>query len=446
MNIEHDNSPQIIISEYPLPFAGSISHAYLDLPKAGEYVLNRNSVVKIFGWALTKTATDSFKVIIKQQEIEHEYHPTISRPDVLDHFENGSGKGTLREKCGFYIEVTLHASLEIYLKTDEALHLWKHLRLTNNSDRLSILAWKNFITNNLEQISEEQSLSLQKVELNFIKSIITEKAYKIFKPIEVSKINSLSKTEHAYFQKFINKTKSESFCVNLIDSIRASNNIKLPHPFKEGISTSKDSYHYINGRTLLRFTTDNNETFFLIQYVSSGDALFFPNRNIIVLDYHLSYDDVVEHIQALCKNFNYVLEKSKIKNQKFGGIIASHGRPYHFYYDTLPAINLLNKSQLLHTAPQIIMNTGGDFLSIKDLYSLNIEETVLNSNEIERSTQTNQSFYIQAGIRYQSNNEIDNNNILDLDSKIREYSIKNKTNSAKQIIDKTKKCFPLIWF
>ncbi|TKD44169.1 hypothetical protein [Azotobacter chroococcum] len=439
--------PRIIIKEYDL--SSVILNSHLDLPKPGEALNNQQKNIKIAGWVLSKDPKKELHIVIKQNSIEQEYNLNTLRPDVLDCLASGLGKGTPREKCGFHFECQVSDELEIYFKIENTLYLWRHIRITSNTDRKTeniILAWQSFITNDLDKISEELCASLKEADSETIANLLIGSPKILFTPEAAHTITSLSESEKAYFSDFISDTKKDNFCLQLVRSAKTLNTIQLPHPFKAGLSSSRESYHYINGRTLIRFTTDDNEIFFLVQHVSSADAIYFPNRKILVLDRHLHYNDVAQQIQAICKNFDRVLIQAKNqKNNIFGGIIASHGRPYHFYYDVAPAVQSLKINGLLDEIPQIIMYSGGDFISFKDIYKLSSNELTLSIKDIEQSTQKNNTFYIHTGVRYESN-DIDKELTDGFDFAIRNYSVKNTTEYAKGIISEARKCFPLIWF
>ncbi|MFB8831496.1 hypothetical protein ACE0DR_24775 [Azotobacter sp. CWF10] len=165
-----------------------------------------------------------------------------------------------------------------------------------------------------------------------------------------------------------------------------------------------------------------------------------------MLDRHLHYQDIVEQIQAICKNFDSLLIQARNEQHNtFGGIIASHGRPYHFYYDIAPAVHSLKLNGLLDEIPQIIMYPGGDFISLKESYNIKTNELVLGVKSIEQLTQKNNTFYIHTGVRYEHNN-ISQTLTEGFDATICSYAIKNPTPQAKEIIKEARKCFPLIWF
>ncbi len=109
------------------------------------------------------------------------------------------------------------------------------------------------------------------------------------------------------------------------------------HPFTGNPVPCRGSLSHENTYNIVAFG-HGDELVFVIQRVSSIEALYFPRRNLLI-SFRLHQD----HIEKLFSEIKF--EKFPLKEgREFAGFILSHHRPYHLFYDVLPAFTDIDRS------------------------------------------------------------------------------------------------------
>jgi len=176
--------------------------------------------------------------------------------------------------------------------------------------------------------------------------------------------------------------------------------------------------------------------------VSSADAVYFPGRDCVLLLQHIPLDTVKRVIGDLCSQFSTALKASLDRgNNRFLGVLVSHGRPYHFYYDIAPTVYELDEVGLLPRLPALVHYPGADFCSFSDLLNVQVDEIIQSCRELSSNT-AGKGFYVHVGYPYSSERET-----------IAKHFDRRLLARARSTIDlecedyqRAIKCYPLIWF
>ncbi|ASF44844.1 response regulator [Methylovulum psychrotolerans] len=156
--------------------------------------------------------------------------------------------------------------------------------------------------------------------------------------------------------------------------------VSLPSPFSPNRAYCQESYEVAPDLNCLRFT-DGKQVFFLVQLLSTADALYFPVDNVFLVLAHINESHVKRLQEKLMKDFAKNVAYATSSNT-FAGVIASHSRPSHFYYDVWPALfELAKEAPVLENLPTIIMRKDHDFNDPSLLFSYD-KYQVLDSAEI----------------------------------------------------------------
>ncbi len=148
---------------------------------------------------------------------------------------------------------------------------------------------------------------------------------------------------------------------------RCVNGEKRPfrHPLTGVAANCYDSFNQENLYQALAID-DGTEPVYIIQRLSSLDAFYFPARDLVV-SFRLQDSHVAELFGAVD------LAKRRRKSvHHFAGFILAHHRPYHYFYDVLPAFNDIDasweKENEHKRAVDLIQLQGGDYLPLNVLY------------------------------------------------------------------------------
>jgi len=186
----------------------------------------------------------------------------------------------------------------------------------------------------------------------------------------------------------------EHFCIDLVRHA-AGGRLSVPSPFSTGQAYCSESLDTGNGVNCLRFV-DGDNSFFLLQYVSSADGLYFPAENLLINLSHINEAHVRRLQEKLLLDFAKVVSYSRSTNSFFG-IIASHNRPYHFYYDIWPSlVELAGNQDLVEKIGTVVMRKDHDFVA-PTLVTAFRKCVVLDQNEIDSITIDENKFFVHLG-------------------------------------------------
>lgn len=162
--------------------------------------------------------------------------------------------------------------------------------------------------------------------------------------------------------------------------------------------------------------------FYFLQWVSFCDGVFFPEENSAVFLHHFNKEAF-----RLCQKAG-AFSKFPKTVRKFGGLICSHNRPYHYFYDVLPGIELLREKfpRLNKIVPDFYSLRGGDFYPFDLLYGFKPTVSV-DSEFLNEMSEKEGKYFVNVGIL---GIEFNKNNLpwlRKLDDRIRKLSSGNGT-------------------
>lgn len=101
------------------------------------------------------------------------------------------------------------------------------------------------------------------------------------------------------------------------------------------------------------------------QHVSSADFIYIPQFNALASLCHINNDlaaGALSRLQKVLSEFS--VNAAKSTQLSFGGVIASHGRPAHFFYDTALAAEVVIQQFCFESALPVYQIKGGDFADL----------------------------------------------------------------------------------
>lgn len=419
-------------------------------------------VLRIRGWILPKQHdVGSVKIIAKSAEYEREELLLVKRADVITKILKAEPEEHPQLFCGFDFKVETTEQIELYISIEGERYHWKTIKSSPVPYEViarSQQTWRNYITNNLQDISDSDAEVLQNLVQNLDRDVIER--YICGKPEVARRHNielainylDLSDTQRNYLEKFLDLTSSPQFCAGLVESALNKGFCQIPSPFGEGYAVCTESYHVqpftlLKPFTLLRFVDKSRETFMVMSLVNSGDLIYFPVLNLSLCNAHIHDIQLKSTIKTFINNFIHNLNYSiQHENHRFMGIISSFWRPSHFYYDICLGLYQLHKIGVMNQIPSVYKYSSGNFFLISSLFNFdkNREFEIENINVIRNQSSSNNDFYIHIG-----SNGLTGKNRPDQE-KLSEMIV----STAAELVDdatakevqQARECYPLLWF
>lgn len=354
-------------------------------PKKNDIVLDKRMYFK--GWFYAKNSTVSIRVTSGNSVIA-EFIPNISRADVKHHINIDSP-----ENLGFdfYIDLSGERCFEITaLIGDNKYLIWslilvdtKPLDRNDLSYKFIIGLQKNnfkfetFIADN--KLEDKDILAeLEKIKSSWL-SLTIDEADKIY-PEEID----------SKYREKIEKLKKVDWS---IDSIIESSNRVL------GTVTdifSNDSFYFtqsfcIDDKNIIALT-NGSKIFFIIQH-SCNICIIYPERFLLI---KLSIDPWVDEVIKSLPKIILTVAKFRRegfleKNSKFLGLNISHSRPYHYFYDQINGLRILDEESTKKF--DIFSIHGFNFFDLSNLRVCNSFSS-LTEEEINSYTKINGGFLL----------------------------------------------------
>lgn len=316
---------------------------------------------------------------------------------------------------------------------------------------MALEGWRAYCNNQLSSISDAQALALQRLDYEATKSHLLgstrsyRKVFELKKPDEFLS-SKFSKAELSQTITLATQLLDEGFCNKLVNEALEQNQVSVQDPFGQGLAYCKESFHISSGVTCLRFISPNQEVFFLFQYVTSGDAIYFPTRDIIFIHQHVNVDLIQSSIHQLCRNFAQHLKYSRnSKQHRFLGLVATQGRPYHLYYDVLLGMHQLHLAGLIERLPALYALRGGVYISMKSLYDFHGVEHIFHGADMELYANEHQGFLLQAGLCYTKQKTLQTK-VREMDTYLVDHVLNQMPVNTASEISTALQAFPLVWF
>ncbi|WP_423770469.1 hypothetical protein [Pseudomonas sp. NLJ1] len=421
-----------------------VPHSCLDTPSHRQL---GGAKLSIAGWFLKDSNTSDTYLLVRNGVVESQIRATVERRDVLCSVLKISENLLSvhpQLRCGFSasVEVDLSQPVEIFFVADGEEYPWRviHAAATGFKAASMQQLWSEFIAcKDIKRLAGELSGFLTKISDAILEDII-------FKGVQVASLKELASGKVpgsiARALPFLNYVTSSDFCINAVETALSKGSVIVPDPFGYGMAFCNESYVMGYEVNVLRFVSSTGEAFFIFQHVGSADAVYFPTRDVIALTPHLS--------DALVKGFIYKLIRSIVAvgdyasgERAFSGVIASHGRPYHFYYDVAPAIDDLHRASLLERLPSIVYYKGADFCSFSKLYGLSVHEEFLAPDEVWGKLLKFKGFYFHVGAVF---NQARIENVTNFDRRFISSVRKGMASLDPVTTAGLMSCYPLIWF
>ncbi|GAB6141782.1 hypothetical protein JCM14076_25110 [Methylosoma difficile] len=304
-------------------------------------------------------------------------------------------------------------------------------------------AFYYFFSNQFEKISKQHSHAVKKYFPHPFTAWLKPPQFPaqttLLSPEQALNFPSLAHCR-PYLGQLLDHCLSEQLPVSLVESA-AQQQLSLPSPYSAGLAYCNESYEVGLGINCLRFT-DAQQSFFLIQRISSADGLYFPMENLAICFCYFQIKHIHQLQQHLIKHFSEAINYASTPN-KFAGIIASHVRPAHFFYDIWPAIlKIYNKPFVFNQIEKIITRRNQDYLDLNVVLGTE-KASIQDSPQINKAVLSQHQILIHVGVH--RNNYPHFHHYESADQFLVERAIRSPSSKASALEEKILHSYPIVW-
>lgn len=227
----------------------------------------------------------------------------------------------------------------------------------------------------------------------------------------------------------------------------AAQALELPNPFGPGNARCDESLLPEPGLVMLRCvasTADGagQQSFFLFQGISSADCLYFPQDHVLIYLAHARLGNVRKLWRHVLQQLPALLSHAQ-GQRRFGGVLASHSRPAHFYYETLPVLHALCADPgLAASLPGVFIHDDQDFNDLALLFPQCHSERV-SGNALHQRALAQRLWFVHAGFNpHQRRAAPPPQPMLEL---LRQRMRQQPTAYAQAGLDRLAGCYPVVW-
>ncbi|MDP4743856.1 MAG: hypothetical protein NWS22_03335, partial [Porticoccaceae bacterium] len=354
------------------------------------------------GWILRrKEEGEPLELIIENETGETRVPLDVERPDVISRVLNKVSDKRLR--CGFKLTIKDFSNTSLYIASNGRRHLW--IKIHFDKEPEETLREKFNTAMKLLKSSHQSTLAHQlhhsevKIEtsLEELRDVIDTKLkvtnFHNFK-------NMLDPSSMKQASHFFDYIKDVRVLSDWLNSAQTLNHIITPDIFSTSIARSSLSF-FSNSKINLIFFDSPSEPFIVLQHVTFADAIFFPDRCLAVLiQNHLTQDSIARSLAEAAAWMLERLKKSSVDSNRFGGVIFGFGRPYHYFYDILPALMLIEDSRTIGDYPHLFYSSGTVFADPSEIFEKIKSIEKADPATIRDKATENNEFYFHIGLPF----------------------------------------------
>lgn len=246
--------------------------------------------------------------------------------------------------------------------------------------------------------------------------------------------------EFPFLRDFHTAVATEHGIQQLMSQALTEDKLEVVSPITGDVANLRCSV-FVAGRNFLIFS-DSSEIFIVVQHHKFCRALFLPSKNMLI-----KFDDIDlpnRCVNDLSSFFNKNRQQlsSILENtawNKCAGLFVSYGRPYHYFYDSLPVA--LKYKEKVSSGQKIISISGGEFFPSCELFGSELSCTFDSPESFSESLLRNGLFCVMTGYASARGNEY-----TQYDELIRQHSLLHLEGQFSDVHDKLSAASDVIWF
>lgn len=341
----------------------------------------------------------------------------------------------------------------------------------NPADETSALirsAWLHFCQRRPLKLSGRETRALSEISVEQVGACLFADAVVANSPRGIRLTKRFSRPEREGLNALLIWLEQPDFAVRMVEAALADDCLRMPWPFapdQPGAEAVCTESYMVGETNVLRFAF-GTESAFLLQNVTSADALYLPSRNLIILKRHTTKLHIIVDVTKLLANFDqfmaYALEAAGMapsrpgllrslfnrarintpRDRRFGGILASHSRPYHFYYDVVPVMAEVTALPDFSRTPTIFSLRGGNFYRFSAIFGTDVPEICITPRGLNRLNSRDGTFTFRVGAAYKEGYP---QNADAVDERILHHARTHLDQNTAAEVAIAARCFPLVW-
>lgn len=432
--------------EHLSPLPPSIVAAHLDNPVSGKIIQKEET--RISGWVLPKNTNEKISIRIATPFGSFRSELTNSRPDVLSSYKEQIDYDNF--VCGFDFSVPFFLDSEIFIHVGNQEYSWALAQVpappeVEEEDFGELLrffsTWRTR-SNERPLFFSIASTIEQMTDADFKKKFLD--SMQTFIGADAILASAQSPEEKKSITAFLKYWETPDFSFSLLNESASSGQASMRNLLDFSTAYCSTSYNITTTELQninLLFFCGKDSSFVAIQHVTMVDAIYFPKENKLYALSHFNADVFLNLIPFLKRNLTRVIDFSRPSSTpKFGSLIISANRPFHFYNDTLPALSMLNARGNVDTSLKIY--SVGSYYPIEKIYpDRNIVSTptsdIINSENFQEH-----SFSLRFSINA---NLVSSESIKQSDDQLIKTLPLVTTEASLEKISSLKNYFPVVW-
>lgn len=238
---------------------------------------------------------------------------------------------------------------------------------------------------------------IEKSEISAEIASLVDAQIEFISPIQLK--GRFSEELRDHMSAFVKEVRSPGLSNRWLTEAINANAISVRSPIDGTLTKCSRSYQSDQQINLL-FFEERGANFIVIQNVTVCDAVYVPSLNLTIVLQHVKIKSIQKSLKMYLEDV--LLSDSAIKatgENYFGGVIGGYDRPYHFFYDVIPAFVMADAAGLLNKLPCIYSYPRSAFADWRELFE-DVNCKVTDASALRRETSENRKFVFHIGVPF----------------------------------------------
>jgi hypothetical protein len=189
---------------------------------------------------------------------------------------------------------------------------------------------------------------------------------------------------------------------------------------------------------------EENQLVLVYQGVTSCDAVLIPGLNSLLIVCHIDFQRVAACVATLSRTPDFFRPSFK---PRFGGYLVGHSRPYHCFYDGLPALECIRQEGQLSSRDLIFSKCDEAFVDVSSCLALEQEHQRLDRDGLNQYCSAHNVYLLQLGFWFntRAQDQVLRQLVASVDEPMRQAAIQHSIINETGAIEALKHYQPLLW-
>lgn len=413
------------------PVEAGLAHAAaLDLPRHGQQEPPSGTVLS--GWLLSAEGDTNPPNLILEADGRRQVIPlNVDRPDVISKVLSKSEDGRLR--CGFKLVGQTLEAAQLAIEKDGRRIVWKKIDSVIAEWSPDAVALAEVLGGPQNSNTDKMNGAVERLQKRTIQSLVHVLENRVLKISPSALPEALSTTQRTFLVTFLEFLRNKDTLLEWFRGAIEQNKITAPNALDSGYAYASASL-YTDSKINLLFFDSESEPFVVLQHVSFADAVYFTRLGYLHIFEYLAAGSILNGLAEaatwLVRNNGRIAE-----DRKFGGAISGSTSPYHFFYNSVSAMQLLDDGGCLKRIPCILHAPGSIYAEPSEMFEVALPLHVETAAHLRERALIHGEFHCQLGLRLNRLTSIENDK---LDSRVqgaalRKYGVPQKITAAKSL-------------